>query len=92
MNTLLFFVLPIVTIILAIVLQRLLRCPILVAATFFAVYLILAFTVFDTSFLIFAIIYTILAFITAFIVQLICRIRECCGCSNDCNNMLRIRM
>ena len=55
-NILIFFVLPVVTIILAIVLQRILQCPILVAATFFAVFLILAFTVFDTSFIIYGII------------------------------------
>ena len=44
------------------------------AATFFAIYLILAFTAFDESFLVNAIIYTILAFIVASIVQFICRV------------------
>ena len=68
MNTLLlFFALPIATIILAIVLEKILRSPILVAATFFAIYLIVAFAFFDATFLIFAIVYTILAFIVAVI-------------------------
>lgn len=68
MNTLLlFFALPIATIILAIVLEKILRSPILVAATFFAIYLIVAFAFFDATFLIFAIVYTILAFIAAVI-------------------------
>lgn len=86
-NVLIFFVLPVVTIILSIVLQRILKCPVLVAATFFAVFLILAFTVFDTTFLIIGIILTILAFIIATIAQLICRIkrkiRECCDYGDD---------
>ena len=47
---LLFFVLPIATIILSIVLLKLLKCPVLVAATFFAIYLILAYTAFDSDF------------------------------------------
>ena len=64
MNTLLiFFALPIATIILSIVLEKILRCPILTAATFFAIYLIIAFAVFNSSALVFVIIYTILAYI-----------------------------
>lgn len=74
MDLLLFFALPIATIILAVVFQKILKCPLLVAATFFAVYLILAFTAFDESFLVNAIVYTILAFIVASIVQFICRV------------------
>ena len=35
MGLLLFFALPVATIILAVVLQKILKCPILVAATFF---------------------------------------------------------
>ena len=72
MNILFFIVLPLATILISIVLQKLLRSPILVAILVFAVYLILAFTVFTTDFLINAIVYTILAFITAVIVRIIC--------------------
>ena len=43
-NLLLFFALPVATIILAIVFQKILRNPILTAATFFAIYLIVAFS------------------------------------------------
>ena len=72
MNTiLLFFALPIATIILAIVLQKILKNPVLVAATFFAIYLIVTFAVFDSDFLIFAIAYTIIAYITAVLVKFI---------------------
>ena len=87
-----FFVLPVVTIILAIVLQKLLRSPILVALTFFAIYLIIAFTVFIEDlaiFLIAAIIYTIIAFIAAYIAMIIWKIRErlcCCNNNNSCNS------
>ena len=77
MNTLLlFFALPVATIILSIVLLKVLKCPILVAATFFAIYLILAFAIFGTDFLIFVIVYTILSYITAALARLICNIIE----------------
>ena len=71
MTVLFFIVLPLATILISIVLQKLLRNPILVALLVFAVYLILAFTVFTADFLINAIIYTIIAFITAVIVRII---------------------
>ena len=66
---LLFFALPVATIILSIVLEKILRCPVLTAATFFAIFLIIAFAVFDASFLVFVIAYTILAFIAAAIAE-----------------------
>lgn len=90
MNTLLiFFALPIATIILAIVLEKLLRCPILTAATFFAIYLIIAFALFDATFLVFVIVYTILAYITALIAEFFfsrCRKKICTCCDNKINN------
>ncbi len=99
MNTLLiFFALPIATIILAIVLQKILKCPILVALTFFAIYLIVTFAAFDANFLIFAIAYTILAYIAAVITRFIINAindndDNNCGCvstisnQTNCNNM-----
>lgn len=68
---LLLFALPLATIIFSIVLQKLINCPILVALTAFAVYLILAFSVFDESFLVYAIVYTIIAYITAAITRFV---------------------
>ncbi len=97
MNTLLiFFALPIATIILAIVLEKLLRCPILTAATFFAIYLIVAFAAFNATALVFVIIYTILAYITALIAEFFfmrCKRRECannCCLENNTNNNIRL--
>ena len=66
---LLFFALPVATIILAIVLQKILKCPWLVAAAFFAIYLIVTYAAFNSSFLIFAIVYTILAYIAALLTE-----------------------
>lgn len=97
MTILFFIVLPLATILISIVLQRLLKSPILVAILVFAVYLILAFTVFETEFLIAAVIYAIIAFITAAIFKLICCLRRrfdlnncnisnLCGDSNNDNN------
>lgn len=75
MNILLiFFAIPIAVIIFSIALQKILKCPILVAAIIFAVFLIITFAVFDATFLVFTIIYTIIAFITAFIVKIICNL------------------
>ena len=96
MNTLLlFFALPVATFILAIVLEKILRCPFLTSATFFAIFLIVAFSVFDASFLIFVIVYTVIAFIAAAIAEFFFR-RFCCNgcrkrsfceclCQNDSN-------
>lgn len=86
MTVLFFIVLPLATILIAIVLQKLLRSPILVALLVFAVYLILAFTVFESDFLINAIIYTIIAFITAIIFRLICCLIRRLDC-NENNGM-----
>lgn len=75
MNVLLiFFALPVATVILAIVLQKILRSPLLVAATFFAIYLIVTFSAFDISFLVYAILYTILAYVTAVLTKLVCNL------------------
>ena len=74
-----FFVLPLATILLAIVFQKILRSPILVALAFFAIYLIVAFVSFADTLaeaLIAVIIYTIIAYITALIVMFICRCKR----------------
>ena len=87
MNLFIFFALPFATILLAIVLQKILRSPILVAITFFAIYLIVSFTAFSDTLaeaLIAAIIYTIIAYVTAYIVMISCRFkRRFCHCSRE---------
>ncbi len=84
-NLLLFFALPVATILLSIVLQKILNCPILVAITAFAIYLIVTFSAFNETFLIYAIIYTIIAYITATITRFIMRIIECQNNHNSDN-------
>lgn len=87
MNILLLaFAIPVATILLAIVLQKILKCPLLVAATFFAILLIITYAVFDSSFLVFAILYTILAYVTAVLTRLICNIisRFNLSCGGNC--------
>lgn len=90
MNLFIFFALPLATILLAIVLQKILRSPILVAITFFAIYLIVAFAAFSDTLaeaLVAAIIYSIIAYITAYIVMIICRFKHrFCNCSRGENN------
>ena len=98
MNTLLLvFAFPLATIILAIVLQKILKCPLLVTATFFAVLIILTYSVFGSSFLVYAIIYTILAYVTAVLTrlihQIIKRLNRCDSqnCTNNCiENLLSL--
>ena len=83
MNTLLlFFALPVATILLAIVVEKILRNPFLTAITFFAIYLIVAFAAFDATFLIYTIAYTILAFITAIIAEFF--FKRCREQNNSC--------
>lgn len=72
---LLFFAIPLAIIILSIVLQKILKCPLLVAATFFAIFLIVTFAIGDLRLIVFTIAYTIIAFVTATIVKIICEIR-----------------
>ena len=67
MNLLIFFAIVLSTIILAIVLQRIIHCPILVGFAFFAIYLIVAAVLENMTFVIFAIILGIIAFFSAFI-------------------------
>ena len=71
MNTLLiFFALPVSTIILAGIFETFINCPFKVAGIAFAIYLIVAFTLGGTAELIVAaIVYTFLALITALIVK-----------------------
>jgi hypothetical protein len=69
--------LPVATIILSVVLQKIVKDPLLVALTAFAIYLIVTYSAFDSSFLIFAIVYSILAFLSAYITILIRQHRIC---------------
>lgn len=73
MNILLiFFALPLATIILAGIFETFIHCPLKVAGIAFAIYLIVAFALGGTiELVVAAIIYTIIALVTAFIVKLI---------------------
>ena len=75
MNTLLliFFALPIAVIVISIALQKILKCPVLVAAIIFSIFLIVTFIISNLTFLVVAIIYAIISFITAWIQCVICR-------------------
>lgn len=64
MNLLYFFAIPVATILLSIVWQRIVDSPILVAITAFSIF-ILAVYIFDSTLLLLAIIYTLLSYITA---------------------------
>lgn len=83
MNLLIFFALPLATVLLAIVFQKVLKSPILVTITFFAIYLIILFALYAAGVLsnlaeglIAVIVYTIIAFVTAWLVRLTKIIKE----------------
>lgn len=88
MNILLiFFALPIAVIIISIALQKILKCPALVAAIIFAIFLIVTFVINNLNFLIAAIIYAVLSFITAYITCLVGRILARFGKERGCCNL-----
>lgn len=87
MNTLLliFFAIPIAVIIISIALQKIFKCPFLVSAIIFAIFLVVTFIVGNLIFLVATIAYAILAFVTAIITQIICRILRELECrDNEC--------
>ena len=71
---LLFFALPLATIIISIALQKILKSPALVAGIIFSIFLIVTFIIGNLNFLIATIIYTLISYITAVLVNLICRL------------------
>ena len=87
-----FFALPLTTILLSIVLQKILKSPILVAFTVFSIFLIVSFVAFLdilAEALIATIIYTIIAYITASAVRIICDIlkrNKKCEQNNNSNS------
>ena len=82
MNVLLiFFAIPLAVIIFSIALQKIFKCPFIVAGIIFAIFLIVTFVINNLVFLVATIIYTIIALITAFIVMFICRCIE----ERNCN-------
>ena len=84
-NLLIFIAFPIAVIIISAILQKLLNCPIAVAALIFAIFIVVTFAAFDETFLIATLAYTILAFITAFIIKLICQSNNNNNNNNLCN-------
>ncbi len=71
---LIFFAIPFVVIVISIALQKILKCPILVAAIIFSIALLIAIILSSTTLIIASIFYGILSFIVAFIVCIICKI------------------
>lgn len=83
---LLLFVFPIVTIIFAIALEKLLDNPLLTAGTIFGSFLIATFTVYTIDFLIYAVAYGILAFVVAYLYRFITSILSRLGGIGQNNN------
>lgn len=90
MNILLiFFAIPVAIIILSIILETFIKCPIKVAGIFFSIFLVLAFLLGGTAELIVAaIVYTIISFIAACLTDFLCSRRSCIRdtCRNFCGD------
>ena len=80
---LIFFAIPLAVVIFSIALQKILKCPALVAGIIFAIGIIVTFIVSDLIFLEAVLIYTLISYITAVITCLICRYFNCDD-RNDC--------
>lgn len=84
---LLFFAIPVAIIILSIIFETLINCPIKIAGITFSILLIVTFAVADQNYLIFTIIYTILSYVVAWITkQWMNNNDEDNTCNNICNN------
>lgn len=88
MNTLLvFFAIPLATIILSAILETFINSPIKVAGIFFSIFIVVAFALGGTAELILAaIVYTVISFITAFIVHVLMHKHECDNSFTDTSN------
>ena len=99
MTILIFFALILTTIVLAILINRIVRCPILISLVFFSITLLIAAIIGSTILVVFAVILGILAFVSAFLdcVFMKCgffRNNNCLTCNNPyednndcgCNN------
>ena len=73
-NLLIFFALPLATIIIAVVLERIWKNYILVTIFTFAIYLIVAYALGDSTLLILVIVYTLLALIASFLSMILRKI------------------
>ena len=96
MNTILliFFAIPLAVIIFSIALQKILKCPALVAGIIFAIGVIITFIIGNLIFLAATLVYTFISYITGLITCLICRFfnnddnhnDNCCRRNRCCNN------
>lgn len=82
MNFFLIFALIFFTIIVAIFLQKLVNCPLLIGLLFFSVFILVAAITENTNFIILAVVLGIIAFISAFLFCIISR----CNFFDNCNN------
>ena len=87
MNSLLiFFAIQLAVVIFSIALQKIFRCPVLVAGIILAVGIIVTFVISDLNFLVATLIYTIISYITAVITCLFMRyFNECNNDGNTCS-------
>lgn len=87
MNFFLIFALIFFTIIVAIFLQKLVNCPILIGLLFFASFILVSAITGNTNFIIVAVILGIIAFISAFLLCIIskCNFFDKCNCNNSSN-------
>lgn len=86
-NLLIFFAIPVATIILSVIFETLIRCPFKIAGIAFSIFLITAFSLGGTAeLLVLAIVYTIISFISAYLTAIF-ENRNDNNCTNQTNNI-----
>ncbi len=85
-NLLIFFAIPFAVIVISLALQKLLRCPFLVAAIIFSIFLVVGFAISNLNIVIAGIIYAILSFVTAYLTMVVARLRRENNQENANNN------
>jgi len=84
---LIFFAIPIAIIILSIIFESFINCPLKIAGIVFSIFLIITFALENQNLLIATIVYTIIAFISAWLYEIFTSNN---GCGNSCSNNMCI--
>ena len=85
-NLLIFFALPLAIIIFSIALQKIFKCPPLVAGIIFSIGLIVTFIIGNLNYLVATLIYTLLSYLVAVLTCIIINIFDHMNCRTELNN------
>ncbi len=73
-DLLMFFAIPFAVVVISIVLEKLIKCPYLVAAIIFSIFLVIGIATSNTTLLIAGVVYMVISFVAAYLTMVICKI------------------